>query len=594
MVIWVVLMLLTLVVGVVGVVFFSLPYAQAKTYVDALSRDGNLESFSLANFTKLSQPIRLFGFAMLAVGLALLLMPVRTRGWIKRFVVWSKQKWEAFRVDASLFKAALIRIRPNKWIILALLILILVAAGVRWASIGRAMGHDEAYTFEAFASRPLAKFIGDYHLPNNHILHTILVHISYKIFGDAPWAVRLPAFLAGVFLVPAAYWIGKKMYTWSVGILGAAVVAVAPVMISYSTNARGYTLLALLTLLSWALGIYLKSHRNRLGWLLLSLLWALGFYTLPIMLYPFGMLWLWLLFSGLIGDTGKAYASRWDMPRYLVIFGALAAVLAVLFYSPVFFSSGIASFTSNTFVEPLSWSEFWQTLPHRLEDTWLEWNAGFPYQGMIVLVGFGLSLVFHRQISRHIIPMQLVAVLWIAITFLIQRPNPWSRIWVYLFPPMALWGAAGWLGLVQSIRLPFLKSIRFADILALVAAASLLGFGAYQAVKNLPETTALREVEKTTLFLKDHLQPGDVIAMDYPWDVPFWYYARRHALPVDSYKVEKGQLYQRVFVVVSPGYEQTVAMVLATHAKKGITCAFNSIHMLEKIDNIVIYECEKQ
>ena len=72
----------------------------------------------------------------------------------------------------------------------------------------------------AFA-RSLFAAATDYHLPNNHVFHSILVYFSTRIFGIQPWAVRLPAFTAGVLLVPAAYWLAKRLYDrWTA--LGAA------------------------------------------------------------------------------------------------------------------------------------------------------------------------------------------------------------------------------------------------------------------------------------------------------------------------------------------------------------------------------------
>ena len=60
------------------------------------------------------------------------------------------------------------------------------------------MRFDEAFTFLRFASQPLLEGLTTYAEPNNHLFHTLLVHISTSLFGDQPWAIRLPALLAGV------------------------------------------------------------------------------------------------------------------------------------------------------------------------------------------------------------------------------------------------------------------------------------------------------------------------------------------------------------------------------------------------------------
>jgi len=71
---------------------------------------------------------------------------------------------------------------------------------VRGYFLAQAMRYDEAYTFLNFVNRGLFR-IFYYPLPNNHVLHTILVRASIGIFGSHPVAIRLPAFLAGVFVV---------------------------------------------------------------------------------------------------------------------------------------------------------------------------------------------------------------------------------------------------------------------------------------------------------------------------------------------------------------------------------------------------------
>ncbi len=167
------------------------------------------------------------------------------------------------------------------------------------------MLHDEAYTFIAFASRPLLAAISDYALPNNHIFHTLLVYLAYHLLGNQPWIIRLPAFVAGVAIVPLTYVTAGRFYNRKVGLLSAGLVAAAPLLIDYSANARGYTLVCALTLCAAALAAYVKDHRNRIAWTLLALTCALGFYTIPIMLYPAGMLVVWLALSGLFSDTSQ-------------------------------------------------------------------------------------------------------------------------------------------------------------------------------------------------------------------------------------------------------------------------------------------------
>ena len=80
-----------------------------------------------------------------------------------------------------------------------------IAVAIRAFHLNQPMRLDEARTFLDYAIRPLPDAISNYNIPNNHLLHTLLVWLSIRIFGDAEWAIRLPAFVAGVLIVPATY-----------------------------------------------------------------------------------------------------------------------------------------------------------------------------------------------------------------------------------------------------------------------------------------------------------------------------------------------------------------------------------------------------
>ncbi|HSK67562.1 MAG TPA: hypothetical protein VK888_11560, partial [Anaerolineales bacterium] len=76
---------------------------------------------------------------------------------------------------------------------------------LRYWKIDQPIAYDEAYTFIQYATRGVKHILADYSAPNNHIFHTLLVSISYMLFGDQTWVVRVPAFLAGTLCIPAAY-----------------------------------------------------------------------------------------------------------------------------------------------------------------------------------------------------------------------------------------------------------------------------------------------------------------------------------------------------------------------------------------------------
>src|SRR5690349_13254008 len=83
--------------------------------------------------------------------------------------------------------------------------LTLIGLLLRLPDLNKYIAYDEAYTFIHFASRPFKHILADYSAPNNHIFHTLLMGVSYRLFGAAAWALRLPAFIAGALMIPAMF-----------------------------------------------------------------------------------------------------------------------------------------------------------------------------------------------------------------------------------------------------------------------------------------------------------------------------------------------------------------------------------------------------
>ena len=86
------------------------------------------------------------------------------------------------------------------------------ALALRLHGLGADLNHDEAYTWQVFASRPYAEILGSYPVPNNHILHSLLVRLSTRVFGTGEIAIRLPALLAGLAAIPAVFLLGRALF----------------------------------------------------------------------------------------------------------------------------------------------------------------------------------------------------------------------------------------------------------------------------------------------------------------------------------------------------------------------------------------------
>jgi uncharacterized membrane protein len=105
----------------------------------------------------------------------------------------------------------------------------------------------------------------------------------------------LPAFAAGVLGVPTTYVAIRALNGKHVALITAGLVAGSSGLIEFSTNSRGYSMVCCIWLAILALAVYLLRSPRPSGFLVLGLLAGLGFYAMPTMLYPFGIVMLWLV-----------------------------------------------------------------------------------------------------------------------------------------------------------------------------------------------------------------------------------------------------------------------------------------------------------
>ena len=138
---------------------------------------------------------------------------------------------------------------------------------------------------------------------------------------------------------------------------------------------------------------------------------------------------------------------------------------------------------------------------------------------------------------------------------LIERPQGLTKVWFFLLAPVAIWISAGIMGPLRDLRLKLPRPVTIAAVVVGMAVVMPL-VKAIQIVPNLPKQWALKgPVENTVLWVKDRLQPNDLIIIDAPEDAQFWYYSHLYGL-ADS-RFNQRLPFQRLFVIVYRGGQQT-------------------------------------
>jgi uncharacterized membrane protein len=150
-----------------------------------------------------------------------------------------------------------------EWLVLGAIVI--CGATLRVAAAGIPLDYyDEAYTVLTYVERPLGESLVNYSAPNNHLLNTLLAHLSMSVFGNDIWIIRMPAVLAGIVTIPAAFAVGRALDSWGAGLLAAALTATSMHLVAFSAQARGYALQGVLLLAMVLVAIQLlRSPRVR-------------------------------------------------------------------------------------------------------------------------------------------------------------------------------------------------------------------------------------------------------------------------------------------------------------------------------------------
>ena len=407
------------------------------------------------------------------------------------------------------------------WVGLALL----VGIGLRGYFLAQPMRYDESFTFLNFVNRDL-KYLFFYPLPNNHVLHSILIKASTLIWGEHPVSIRLIAFLAGIALIPAVYCLCRTL--GQSGIFASIAIAVSPYFVLYSTNARGYTLLVLFALVLALIGIQIKKKPSIVRTLLFSLIAALGMLTMPSMLFPLAGIYLWVLLLLLInGHTKKDI-----FYTFAVLSVLITSTLTALFYTPVILvSNGIESIVANRFVKAQPWQDFVSHAYPHFKQTYNDFTRDIPVLLVLMtmlLVAFGIK----NAIKQRNWPIVLVLpsiVLTSALIFVIKQKIPFERTWIYIIPFFILVADSGFTYLIAKVsdRIKLFLKIVTLGISIFIA----LSVMSKNAISTYQDTGVFDEAEIVVKYLKPIISDTDSLYIKAPANWPVYFYMWYHNVP---------------------------------------------------------------
>ncbi|HYP54874.1 MAG TPA: glycosyltransferase family 39 protein [Solirubrobacterales bacterium] len=203
------------------------------------------------------------------------------------------------------------------YVLWALAGLTALGIAVRFASLGvQSYHHDEVITAARVIPGSFTEMLGQVKgSESNPPLYYVLAWGWAKVFGTGEVGLRSLTALFGAATVPIAFLIGRELASARAGLIGAALVALSPMLIWYSQEARSYALLVFfgaLALLFFARALRTGSGRDLGLWALAS---ALALCSHYFAVFAVAVEAIWLL---------VALRSRWR-----VVLAAVGAVVAV-------------------------------------------------------------------------------------------------------------------------------------------------------------------------------------------------------------------------------------------------------------------------
>jgi 4-amino-4-deoxy-L-arabinose transferase-like glycosyltransferase len=252
-------------------------------------------------------------------------------------------------------------------------------------------------------------------------LSYVVTHL-FLLLGEGEFMLRLPAALFATLTIPLTYALGKSFFDRRVGVIGALLLAIAPLHIRYAQEARMYAMWAFFSLLSLYLFWKAIGSQQARWWVLFALVTTLALYTHLFALLSLGVMILFALWLLVRPRTRTRFPFR---SRHFVV----AVVAILLLYAPMlpFLAEGLVGDEGLGGEAMPNWSLGALVLALRLFSGGND--AGSIVYVLLLIVAAGVLVVKDRQALA-------LAAMWIVLPFAIVLGLPFGhgvRLRYFLF-----------------------------------------------------------------------------------------------------------------------------------------------------------------
>jgi mannosyltransferase len=404
--------------------------------------------------------------------------------------------------------------------------LLLIAFALRIQSLAfQSLWRDEVDAIR-FALAPLPDVIKTFTQPGfNGPLYFLALRGWIGVAGQSEFAIRFPSLIFGVIGIALTYVTGARLFSRSIGLMAATLLAFSGYHVWYSQEAKMYTLIAALALAAiYCLRRSLEDGRTRF-WIGLVVCTSLAMYAhiLAALLIPTG-----LLLCSLWWPSAQEMRRRRLKPALLsfalliVPYLPLAAWQLPLVFAPA--ETGYDHFTLGEMLNVLN-SAYTRGIPSWLTNTW-----------SAAIAGLAATLAFFGWLTHFTDRARLVSALtlliWLAVPVLsiwfvsLNRPLFTDRYLIWIMPAyylsIALGLAAVWPA--HPARPIVLHARRLAATIAFVV---LTGAGALS-VNAQAATPIKSDFRSAARFIEASVQPEDTLILQIPYiQYTFDYYYRQ-------------------------------------------------------------------
>jgi hypothetical protein len=262
-----------------------------------------------------------------------------------------------------------------------------------------------------------------------------------------------------------------------------------------------------------------------------------------------------------MGIAALTWGLHYTLRRQWRDLGALAlalvggAALTLLLYTPILRGYGFEALAGNRHIVTLPYSGLFPALIRLPVDVAEYLFIGLPRiirYGLALVVGVGL--VTQSTDSQKAVPTMvgIAAIAWLGTVLFVQRVIPPVRVWVFIAPLVALWGAVGWLWLIRQIcrgfhltpRPPLREQeseaqhksplcVRRGDLGVRLLLPLIVGIWVLHAGVNggYAISSGAHDAGAAAAFIADDLAPDDTVLFVAGWVHPLWYELERRSLP---------------------------------------------------------------